>query len=189
MLNDNRGHLDVVVLHDRTRAGHLLYVDRHQRLHMKVLGPEIDGLLVSAHEVVGHLLERRRAEGADVERHPLNPSDDQQRTVFDIVVGMVMGDEDRLKRLERDAGAGIIVGDAHAAIEHIGRAVAQHHVRSHLPRAPRHGAGGGAEQHQLGALGVLQRGLRLLRRPARPGCLRNTLFSRSRDDRCRRQSR
>jgi hypothetical protein len=156
--------------------------------NVEVLGPEIDRLLVGAHEVVGHLPERRRAEGADVERQPLNPADDQQRSIFDVVVGVVMGDEDRLERVEGNAGSRVLVGDAHAAIEHIGRAVAQHDVRGHHPRAAGHGVGGGAEHHQLGALGVLQRGLRLLRRPARPGCLRNTLFRQSRDDRGRRQT-
>ena len=133
-------------------------------------------------------LERWRTESADVERHALDPTDDKQRTVFDIMVGVMMGDEDRFKRLERDASAGKIIGDAHAAIEHISGAVAQHHVRGHLPRTPRHGTGGGAEQHQLSALSVLQRSLRLLRGPSRSRCLRNTGFSGSRYDRCRRQT-
>jgi hypothetical protein len=135
-----------------------------------------------------YLLERRRAEGADVERQALNPADDQQRAVFDVVVGVVVRDEDRLERVEGNAGSRVLIGDAHAAIEHIGRAVAQHDVRGHHPRAARHRTGGGPEQHQLGALGVLQRVFRLLRRPGWAGCLRETLFGRSRDDRGRRQT-
>jgi hypothetical protein len=72
--------------------------------------------------------ERRRAESAHVEWQALNPADDQQRAVFDIVVGVMVRDEDRLQRVERDAGTRVLVGNSHAAIKHIGHAVAQHHV-------------------------------------------------------------
>ena len=90
------------------------------------------------------------------------------------MIGVMVGDEDRFQRAERDPGAGILVGHAHPAVEHIGRAVAQHQVRRHFARAARHRTTAGAEQHQLGAAGILQRGLRLLRAPARPIGLRGT---------------
>ena len=59
---------------------------------MKVLDPEIDGLPVGTHEVLGHLLERRRTEGTNIERQILDSADDQERAVFDVVVGVVVGD-------------------------------------------------------------------------------------------------
>jgi hypothetical protein len=44
---------------------------------MEVLGPKVDRLFVGPHEVVGHLPERRRTEGAHVESQTLNPADYQ----------------------------------------------------------------------------------------------------------------
>jgi hypothetical protein len=98
--------------------------------------------------------------------HAIDPADHQQRAVLDIMVRVMMGDEDRTQCRERNAGASVLVSDAQAAIEHIGGAIAQHHVRSHFPgafRALAARAGAGAEQHQFGPLRVLQHGLHLLR--------------------------
>ena len=149
---------------------------------MEVLGPEVDRLLIGAHEVVGHLPERRRPESMHVKRQALDPADDQQRAIFNVVIGMMMRDEDRLQCVEWNAGARELIGDAHAAIKHVCRAVAQHHVGRHFARAAGHGTGGGTEQHQLGALCILERGLRLLRRPARSDGLRKALLRCGSDD-------
>jgi len=73
---------------------------------------------------------------------PLDSADDQQWAIFNVVVGMVMRDEDRLQRAEGNASANELIGDAHAAIEYVCQAIAQHHVRSHLARAVRYGTGG-----------------------------------------------
>ena len=89
------------------------------------------------------------------------------RIGLDVGVGVVMGDEDRTQCRERDAGAGVLLSDADAAIEYISGAIAQHHVRGHLPGAswsPAARAAAGAKQDELGELRILQRGLRLLRR-------------------------
>jgi hypothetical protein len=161
-----------IALHHRTGRGNFLHLDLGEPRHVEVLSPEVDRLLVGAHEIVGHLLQRRRAESVHAVLQALDPGDDQQRPVFDVVVGVVVRDENRFERVEWNAGARVIVGDAHAAIDHVGCAVTQHHMRGHLPRAAGPRAGGGAEQHQLGALGVFECVFRLLRRPARAGALR-----------------
>ena len=97
-----------------------------QRFHFQVLGPEIDRGPHRGNVVRSHLLKWWWAVGAHCERHALHPADGKQRTVFDIVIKVVMGDEDRTQCRERDAGAGVLVSDAEAAIEHIGGAIAQH---------------------------------------------------------------
>ncbi len=101
--------LDVVVLHHRSGGGDFLHLDLGERLHVEVLGPEIDRLLVGAHEIVGHLLQRRRAESVHAVLQALDPGDDQQRPVFDVVVGVVVRDENRFERVEWNAGARVIV--------------------------------------------------------------------------------
>ena len=70
-----------------------------------------------------------------------------------------------------------LIGNSHAAIEYVGRAIAQHYVRSHFARAARFGTGGGTEQHQLGTLCILQRE-RCVYHWFLPGCLWPCLMSR-----------
>src|SRR5262249_46420821 len=103
-------------------------VDRDQWLHFEILGPEIDRRLVGTHEVLGHLLERRRTEGAHVKMHTIDPADHQQWSILYIVVGVMMGDKDRTKGREWNPALSILPSDAEAAIEDIGGTIAQHHV-------------------------------------------------------------
>jgi hypothetical protein len=70
--------------------------------------------------------------GVHVERQPLYPANDQQRTVFNVVIGVMVRDENRFECAKWNPGAGILVGNSHPAIKHIGYAVAQHHVRRHF---------------------------------------------------------
>jgi hypothetical protein len=39
--------------------------------------------------------------------HAIDPADHQQRAVLNIMVGVMMGDEDRTQCRERDPGAGV----------------------------------------------------------------------------------
>jgi hypothetical protein len=75
MLDDDRGDLDVVILRHRSGRRHFLHVDGNQWLHFEILGPEIDRRLVGTHEILGHLFERRRPEGAHVKMHAIDPAD------------------------------------------------------------------------------------------------------------------
>jgi hypothetical protein len=54
-------------LRHRTGHRHFLHADRDKRRHVEILGPEIDRSSVGTHEVLGHLLERRRAKGAHID--------------------------------------------------------------------------------------------------------------------------
>ncbi len=150
---DNRGrHLDVVVLRDGAGRGHVLRVDGEERRQGRVvLGPEVDRRPIGPQEILGHLPERRRPEGPHRERHALQPADDQQRSVLDIVVRVMVGDEDRAKRAEVDARASELVGHPQSAIEHVGCAVAQHDMGRHAPCPTGSGARARAEKHQLGS--------------------------------------
>src|SRR5215467_4823822 len=75
MLNDDRGDLDVVILRNQSGHRYFLHLDRDQRLHFEILGPEIDRRLVGTHEILGHLLERRWAECTHVKMHAIDPAD------------------------------------------------------------------------------------------------------------------
>jgi len=95
-----------------------------QRFHFQVLGPEIDRGPHRGNVVRSHLLKWWWAVGAHCERHALHPTDGKQRAVFDIVIKVVMGDEDRTQSAEGNACLRKPVGDAEAAIENIGRTIA-----------------------------------------------------------------
>jgi hypothetical protein len=156
MLHDLGCDLDV--LGHRTRRRDLTDLDHAQRRHMEVFGPEVDGRFGKGHEIGGHLLQRRRPEGPHRKGHALHPADHEERPELDVVVGMVVGDEDRAELLEGEPGLREAVGDPEPAVEHIGDIVAEHDMGRHAPGASRYRAGAGAEQHELGTLRVRELG-------------------------------
>ena len=138
---------------------------------MEGLGPEIDCLLIGRHPVIGHLLKRRRCQSPhSFWLHSLNPAYGQQWPIFDVMVGVVMCDEDRLQVPERDPSASILVRYPHSAVENICRPVAQHDMRCHLPGSTGNWSCSRAQQHEFGPFCTFQGSLGLLRRPTRP-CL------------------
>src|SRR5262249_10334635 len=117
--------------------------------------------------------------------HSPYPAEHEERAVFDVVVGMVVGDEDRVKRGEWYAGARILPCDAESAIENVGRALVQHDMRGHVARLARYWARAGAEDHQLRSLRILQRGAGFSDRCVDTGRLRITRRGSQRQRWCR----
>src|SRR5579885_784126 len=167
MLNDTGGNPDIFILRDRSRRRHLFHLGRHERLDLQILDPEINRGLVSTQQSVRHLPERRRTERAHRVRQALHPADEQERTILDIVIGVMMRDEDRADCSEWNAGAGELVRDAEATIENVRCTVAHHQMRRHVSRASRHhriGPGATAEDDEPGSTRIFQSGLDLLDR-------------------------
>lgn len=98
-------------------------------------------------------------------RDALGPAKQQEWTVLDVVVRMMVGDEDGADGGEWDSGAGELGGDAEAAIDDVSRAVADEDMRGHVARAAFDGTGAGAEQDEAGSGGVAEGGLGALRGP------------------------
>src|SRR5262249_53512718 len=101
MLDECRGDSDMIVLHDRSRRRHFLHHRWHERLDLQILHPEIDRRLVGSDETPAHLCERRRPERLHRRRQALDPPDQEEWTVLDVVVGMMM------MKIERTAVNGI----------------------------------------------------------------------------------
>src|SRR5215472_13377856 len=138
MLNHCCSDLDVLVLEEGSRCRHFLHIGQRKWLHLEILRPEIDCRFVGAEKILGQLLERRRSERMHRLRQALYPADEQKGAVLDVVIGVMVGDENRADGCERDACTGELVRDAEPAIDYIRGSVAHHHVRSVVPRASRY---------------------------------------------------
>jgi hypothetical protein len=88
-----------------------------------VLDPRLDVEPVQFPERFRHRLDALRTERVDRCRQARRPGVVEQIAVFEVVIGMVVGDEDVLHRRNRHTGRHQLAADAHAAIDHERRIV------------------------------------------------------------------
>ena len=84
---------------------------------------------VHLEEQSGHALERRRSPRIDRRTQAGRPREPDEIAVVGSVIGMLVRDEDVAQRCQRHTRKGHLPGDAIAAVDHIGGAIADDHLR------------------------------------------------------------
>jgi DHA1 family bicyclomycin/chloramphenicol resistance-like MFS transporter len=150
MVHPSGGHSHGVVAEDHPGLNDLIHsYECLQRLATVRGAAHGDVVRLHLEERCQYALERRRPDDLN-RRLKIRPRGVEQRPEIPVVIRMVMGYQESLQRVERDASLDELAWDAIPAVDHIGTAVDSHGVSWRTPFCFGARPASGAEENQLG---------------------------------------
>ena len=151
MLDQRGRHGHVRVAHHRTTDRDLMRPDEVGQGPSAFVGdPGADIDVVHLQEQLRHTLQGRRAVGVDRCRKARRPAQQQQIPIVGVVVGVVVGQKDAPKRLERHAGEHELTGDPVPTVNDVGVATDHNHLSGRGSASLRRRPSAGPEENEPG---------------------------------------